>query len=199
MDINLLHVWDNADGPGQCARGKDFCLSSFPVSFPLLNTVIPKLSEWMLKSSGISACRKTNPTDDVAARVLPVLGLERGRDPSAVQPSCVPPVPLWGVPRCHPLPREHLQQELCWWRGLRASCSSRAWVSDAGDGLGDCCWAMPAGAPQALPQPGTAPQGWQQCSGNSGYPQSSALQGWEKQEGRLESLGCDRIMTLYTN
>lgn len=91
-DINL-HVWDNADGPGQYGSGKDFCLSSFPVSFLLLNMVISKLSEWMLKSSGISAygkvCRKTNPTNDVAPRVFPRAEWghgEWGRDPTSCQP-----------------------------------------------------------------------------------------------------------------
>lgn len=122
MDINLLRVWDNADGPGQCGSGKDFCLSSFPVSFLLLNTVIPKLSEWMLKSSGISACRKTNPTNDAAARASPVPGAGAGQGPTAVQSSCAAPVPRWGVlpvPQVSPIPREHLQQELCWWRGAQ--------------------------------------------------------------------------------
>lgn len=89
-DTNLLHVWDNADGPGQYGSGKNFCLSSFPVSFLLLNMVISKLSEWMLKSSGISAygkvCRKTNPTNDVAPRVFPRAEWghgEWGRDPTS--------------------------------------------------------------------------------------------------------------------
>lgn len=33
IDTDLLHVWNNVNGPGQCASGKDSCLSSFPSAF----------------------------------------------------------------------------------------------------------------------------------------------------------------------
>lgn len=69
-----------------------------------------------------AACRKTNPTNDAAARVSPVPGAGAGQGPTAVQSSCAAPVPRWGVlpvPQVSPIPREHLQQELCWWRGAQ--------------------------------------------------------------------------------